>query len=63
MVRAGEKATFVDNFIDNNLVAIGWRQAGDIDGKEDKAAVEHHLRQAYSGESPGTIANWASQIK
>ncbi len=29
-VRAGQGANFIDDFIENNIVAIGWPRAGEI---------------------------------
>ena len=39
MVRAGQGAAFVDDFIDKNFVGIGFKQAGELETPVDKAAV------------------------
>jgi len=39
MVRAGQGAAFVEDFIDNNFVGIGFRQAGEVTSPVQKDAV------------------------
>ncbi|MCR9117704.1 MAG: restriction endonuclease [bacterium] len=63
MVRAGEKAAFVDDFVDEKFVAIGWKEVGELQNKVNKAELEESLSAKRPKESPGTISNWASQIK
>lgn len=63
MVRAGEKASFVDDFVEGNFVGIGWKKAADLNVSLGKSAIEKSLAASHPNESPGTISNWASQIK
>jgi len=62
MIRAGKKATYIQQFIDDEYVAMGW----DIDLPNlelaDKETISQLLKETYSTASSGTIGNWASQI-
>jgi len=45
MVRAGQGAAFVEDFIDNNFVGIGFRQAGEVTSPVQKDAVIAAMQQ------------------
>ena len=69
MVRAGRDAAFIDNFIDESKVAIGWAEIGPVDpGTSRKEIYERHKR-AYPGmkdgeraAAAGTISRFLSEI-
>ena len=62
MIRAGKKATYIQQFNDDEYVAMGW----DIDlpnlQMANKETISQLLKDTYSTASSGTIGNWASQI-
>lgn len=45
IVRAGQGAAFVDDFLDNNFVGIGFKQAGEVQSPVDKSAVIATMQQ------------------
>ena len=62
MIRAGRKATYVQSFLDEEYVAIGW----DIDLPDlksvEKEPVLELLKELSPSSSQGTLSVWASQI-
>ena len=61
MVRAGQGATFVEDFIDKKVVAIGWSNAGDIKVGESRESITQKLTKADPGKTSGHKAISASQ--
>ncbi len=61
MVRAGRGAAYIDDFIEDSFVSIGWDLQGEIGGLP-KAEIETRLRAVHPHQSPGAIAVWAAQI-
>jgi len=39
MIRAGRGAKFLDDFVDKNIVAIGWKKLGEIAPGMSRAAI------------------------
>jgi len=55
MVRAGEDAYLVDDFLTKNLVAIGWNQVGDLTQLKDVESLKAKLQAAYPDYKTGQI--------
>lgn len=62
MVRAGEGAYLFHDFKKNNVVAIGWKNVGDLTGVKDQEEIKKLVRGAYPEEKQGWIAISAGQI-
>lgn len=63
MVRSGSGAAFVDDFLEQGVVAIGWRGAGPFAKGTTKKTIEAKVAESEASASPGSIGMWASQIK
>lgn len=59
-IKAGEKAVKLDEFKENNFVAIGW-DLGDISGKT-KNQIKELCNEYYPNNSSKTINNYTHQI-
>lgn len=57
MVRAGNGGMFVEEFREQNAIAIGWNEIGDLNQFTDKAALRIAYEQAYPNDKPGKIPN------
>lgn len=62
MVRAGESARIIDEFVEKKIVAIGWKEVGDLTDAKEIIIVKEKLRIAYPDFKEGTIANAAGQL-
>ena len=62
MVRAGRGAEHIDDFLDNNLVAIGFGTV-DVSPQMDKALIEAGIAEEDHTASPNKIAMSAAQLK
>lgn len=62
MVRAGQGAAYVEDFIDKNVVAIGWSEAGDIKAGETREAISRKLATVWPAMNAGKLAITAGQI-
>jgi len=62
MVRAGQGAGYIDEFIDRNLVAIGWSLAGLIEVGESRETITSKISDAWPTMSRGKKAISAGQI-
>jgi len=62
LVRAGRTGHQEEVAIDNNLVAIGWEELGDISSVADKESLLSLYNQIYPGEKPRAVSNKANQI-
>jgi restriction system protein len=62
LVRAGKGSAQLDNFIDNNVVAVGWQQIGDLSQTKNKQQILQMLQNAYPDWKPGKYANSAGQL-
>jgi restriction system protein len=64
MVRAGQGALYVEDFLEDGLVAIGWVDAGPFSENTPKEIIEKKLASVNGpNTSSGTLGVWASQIK
>ena len=62
MVRAGEGAYLVDEFMSSNFVAIGWNEIGDLSNVVDLNEIKNLLNSAYPLSKKSQMANHAGQI-
>lgn len=62
MVRAGEKALFIDEFRDISIVAIGWRKAGDVSEMDKQIDVLEHVKKTWPEWNSGKQIISASQV-
>ena len=62
MVRAGEGAQFINEFKENNVVAIGWKECGDLTNVNSQAEIKELVRKCYGEQKEGTIAISAGQV-
>ena len=52
MVRAGSGGLLFDSFMENNLVAIGWNELGDLERFEDRAQLTDKLQEVWPDYHP-----------
>lgn len=50
MVRAGKGSNLINDFLEKNVVAIGWREIGDISNATNKEDIKKLLRQTFPQE-------------
>jgi restriction system protein len=62
MVRAGQGATYVDDFIEKNVVAIGWSEIGEIKVGDSREAITKKLVNFWPTMNAGKRAISAGQI-
>lgn len=62
MVRAGRDSVYVDDFLDQELVAIGWDELGPVEEGEAKDQVLERYKAAYPERSVGNAQAGVSQI-
>ena len=63
MVRAGERASLISDFISNNIVAIGWYELGDMTGLDTYTKIKSSVRSTYPEYNNGQFGMSASQLK
>ena len=57
MVRAGRGGSVVQSFRDHDVVAIGWKDLGDLSTHASKDAIRKAYDRTYGGASPGEARN------
>ena len=62
MVRAGQGAAYVEDFIERKVVAIGWQEIGDVPTGASREQISQKLAEALPNESAGKRAISAGQI-
>lgn len=62
MVRAGEGAFLIDNFLKGELIAIGWNDVGDLSRLKDLSAIKVKLHEAYPHAKSSQVNNYAGQL-
>lgn len=55
MVRAGEKAFLINDFIEKNIVAIGWNELGDLKNYKTLDDLKEKVRLSYPEYKDGTV--------
>lgn len=62
MVRAGEGAYLIEDFLKKKVVAIGWDKVGDLSRFKDVDEIKSALRKVYPHFKEGQINNFAGQL-
>ena len=62
MVRSGRDSVYVDNFLSEKVVAIGWPDLGELPPDIDKAKLTEIYQRAHPTDSAGSVTNGVSQI-
>lgn len=63
MVRAGRNAAYVEDFIEESFVGIGFASAGDVKVPVNRAELEQRVAGANPSFSSGKVSNVVSQVK
>lgn len=63
MVRAAEGGRLADDFRDKGVVAIGWRDIGNLSQYPDKQAILKAVREAWPDWPAGKVQVSASQLE
>lgn len=62
MVRAGRDSVYAEDFLQHDMVAIGWHELGPLEADPGKKALEGAYRQTFPRESDGAVAVGVGQI-
>jgi len=62
MIRAGQRAFLIDDFIDKEIIAIGWNELGDLKDKKNLEQIKTALKNTYPSEKQFTQNMNAGQI-
>jgi len=62
MVRAGERGFLINDFVDNGLIAIGWKALGNLNQIGDAAVLKERIRETYPEYKTGTVNMNTGQI-
>ena len=63
IVRAGERAAFVDEFLQDGVVAIGWADAGPVEATVPDEELDRRMATAYPDEKEGWRRVAAAMIR
>lgn len=61
-VTAGRGNAYVNRFLEDNMVAIGWSDAGDYTGVKSRAALRELFQTVYPNDTPRQIDVGAGQV-
>lgn len=50
MIRAGQRAFLIDDFIEKEIIAIGWNELGDLKNMKDQEQIKTALKKTYTSE-------------
>ncbi len=62
LVRAGEGAYLFDEFINKQVVAIGWNEVGDLKGATSTGVIKNSLKKHYPEYKDGKVNITAGQL-
>lgn len=62
MVRAGRGATFIDDFLENNIVAIGWVKLGEIENTISRDELAEKSKEAWPNMKKSQLAISVGQM-
>lgn len=62
MVRAGRDSYLLNEFLDNDIVAIGWNDIGEIKKGTSNEALKKLLKSSYPDDSNGRLGQSTGQI-
>ena len=63
VVRSGSNSIYVERFLRDGLVTIGWGEVGEIDGSLDDAEILGRFQETFPEAKHRTITTWAAQVK
>lgn len=61
-INAGRRSAYAEQFLQHNVVAIGWREGGDYSSCTSRSAVTGRVRAAYPDKSDQQVNVAAAQI-
>ncbi len=62
VVRAGKHGVNEGYVVENNVVAIGWEQVGNLSPFKEREALHAHVAKVYPNELRGRVAIWAGEL-
>lgn len=62
MVRAGQGATLVEDYLSQGIVTIGWLYGEDLSSVTDRDALDARLRSAYPDQTDAQVRSGVSQV-
>lgn len=62
MVRAGQGGSFVDDFLENNIVAIGWRGIGPLTKDDSKKSISSKISKEWPNFTKGKVSISTSMV-
>lgn len=62
MVRAGRKSTYVNDFIDSSVVAIGWGRLGNIPDSASREELSARVKAEWQDHNKSQVSTAAGQI-
>jgi len=62
MVRSGQDAAYVEEFVSGGHVAIGWPAIGPIEPTASKVEIERRMAAAYPEAKPATLPVWVGNV-
>ena len=62
MIRAGRDSIYVDDFLQKEIVAIGWLELGQVDAEISKSKLTELYRATYPKDSDGRVNTVIGQI-
>lgn len=61
-MHAGKTGDADNLFLKKNVIALGWREMGDLSKHKDREDFKKALVETYPNAKPGAIANYAGQL-
>jgi len=61
-VRAGKESIYAEDFIQKNIVALGWSEMGNFDLTSTKVKLIPVYQQTYASHTDGQVQNGVSQL-
>jgi restriction system protein len=62
MVRAGRSSIYVQDFLENSVVAIGWAELGDIDPTRSRDGLAEAIDKTYANDKEGARRVFTSVV-
>jgi len=62
MIRAGEGAYLIEDFVKQGIASMGWNEVGDLQYLKTRDEIKEMMRKVYPQYKPGKINQSASQL-
>ncbi len=62
VIRAGEGGKYVNDFLERNIISIGWEKLGDLSRFASRDSMLKAIQQEWPGRKPGWWTTSASQL-